>query len=274
MAHCDNPKRKSVCVTLEEQAAVAWKLLLETGASTLIKTFEVFRKTVFNIKKRASDILKMTTDSTTRSTQKTSRVIMFPQIKNKIIDLVIVCRTQKLPMTISVLQQHALLWRESMLTQSTLSEKDREQFINCPTSNGWIIGFVKRFDLRAVRLSKEAGSVDALYLAKDMIALRKQLKTYDISCIFNIGETGLFYKLISRQTYISQHEARQSIRGTNAMKEKDRITRYVCTGGTGVRVPMCIIGNTKSFRCFRIEQPPVPYFGQCDAGSDTKTFKE
>lgn len=127
-------------------------------------------------------------------------------------------------MGIFVLQQCALLLQESMLTQSTLSETDRKRPIKFSASKGWIIGFVKRFEFQTVRLSGEDGSVDAPSIAKGMIALRKQLEEYDILCIFNVDETDLFYKLLLRQTHICQHEDRQSIKGTKAVKENDRIT--------------------------------------------------
>lgn len=123
-------------------------------------------------------------------------------------------------------------------------------------------------------LRGEAGCVDALSVKKDRIALREHLKEYDTSCILNVDEPGFCYKLYPRQTYIGQHKDRQFIRRIKVAKAKDRTAGYVCASVTSIRVSMCIIEKAKSPRCFQSEQPPVSYFSQCNAGSDTKMFKE
>ena len=62
--------------------------------------------------------------------------------------------------------------------------------------------------------------------------------------------------------------------GHKGYEEKDRVTGYVCTSATGIRVTMYIIGKPKNPRCFRIERCPVPYLNQRNAWSDTVTFKK
>lgn len=69
-----------------------------------------------------------------------------------------------------------------------------------------------------------------------------------------------------------KHADRSSVRGKNARRAKDYITGYVCTIGTGVLVPMCIIENSKNPRCFRIEKSLVPYRSQQKSLPDTFTF--
>lgn len=58
------------------------------------------------------------------------------------------------------------------------------------------------------------------------------------------------------------------------MKSKDRITGYVCTSATGVRVPVCMTGRPKNSRCFRVEKTPVPYLSQSNAWANTVTSKK
>ena len=59
------------------------------------------------------------------------------------------------------------------------------------------------------------------------------------------------------------------------MKAKDRITAYVGTNADGTsKLPMAIIGKPMNPRGFRLEKPPVPYFSQRNACSDSVTFNK
>ena len=59
------------------------------------------------------------------------------------------------------------------------------------------------------------------------------------------------------------------------MKAKDRITAYAGTNADGTcKLPMAIIGKPMNPRCFRLRKPPLPYFSQRNAWSDSVTFKK
>ncbi len=59
------------------------------------------------------------------------------------------------------------------------------------------------------------------------------------------------------------------------MSSKDRITAYVCTNADGSKkVPLAIIGKSKNPRCFRLGLPPVHYFSNKTAWSNSETFKQ
>lgn len=152
--------------------------------------------------------------------------------------------------------------RETMLNDTTTCEEDRSRLTTFAASVGWVDKFVRRHALRSVSMHGEAASANAAKVAQNMVTLRQALKEFDLDCIFNMDETGLFYKLLPRRTYICDFEDRKSVRGTKAMRAKDRITAYVCTNATGQKVPMSIIGTAKNPRCFRVERPPVHYSHQ------------
>lgn len=88
-----------------------------------------------------------------------------------------------------------------------------------------------------------------------------------------MAETGLFYKLLPRQTYICKHKNRQSVGETKAVEAKYRVIGNVCTNEAGVKVPICIPEKSKMPRCFCIEKPPLVFLSQRDAWSDTTTLK-
>lgn len=136
-------------------------------------------------------------------------------------------------------------------------------------SKGWLVSLAKCNALQIVTLSGESGSVKAASVAQHMISFCKRLEQYELSWIFNMNETGLFYNPLPRQTNIRKHENGQSARETKAMKAKDRIIGHVWTLAAIAKVPMCIIGKPTTPRFFYIKKPPVPYFSQRNAWSDT-----
>lgn len=50
-------------------------------------------------------------------------------------------------------------------------------------------------------------------VAREIADLRKTLSGYDIDNIYNVDETGLFYKLLPRKMYILPTEDKKSLRG-------------------------------------------------------------
>ena len=84
-----------------------------------------------------------------------------------------------------------------------------------------------------------------------MEAIRLACLDYDMENIFNVDETGTFFRLLPKRTYLSTAENRKTARGTKAMKAKDRVSAYMCTNATGTgKVPIAIIGKSKSLGCF------------------------
>ena len=91
----------------------------------------------------------------------------------------------------------------------------------------------------------EAGSVDVEYIAEGMEAIRLTCLDYDMENIFNVDETGIFFRLLPKRTYLSIAENRKTARGTKAMNAKDCVSAYMCTNATGTgRVPIAIIGKS------------------------------
>ena len=107
--------------------------------------------------------------------------------------------------------------------------------------------------------------------------VRAQRKAFcfDVQNIYNVDETGLFYKLLPRRTYILACETKKTLRGTKGMSAKDSITAYVCTSADGSqKPPLAIIGKAENPRCFRRGTPAVPYFSNKTAWSNTATFRK
>lgn len=70
----------------------------------------------------------------------------------------------------------------------------------------WANNFVLRNGLRSTTLHGEAGSVDPEAIEEGMAAIREMCKEYKVENVFNIDETGIFYKLLPNRTYLSKGE--------------------------------------------------------------------
>ncbi|CAN0330486.1 unnamed protein product [Ectocarpus sp. 4 AP-2014] len=142
-------------------------------------------------------------------------------------------------------------------------------------TNGWLHRFLKRYNYTHVNLHGEAGDVDTAKVAEEIERIREQLKEFDIEFIFNMDETGLFYRCFPRGTYVSREETAAGVnsktaRGSKAMKAKDRCTVIACGNVTGsLMVPLAIIGTSKQPMVFRhVRKPPCPYYAQTSAWLD------
>ena len=146
-------------------------------------------------------------------------------------------------------------------------------------SDGWLWRWHWRFNIaNSVRLHGEAAQVDLKIAEEQMEELRSQIvaKGYKHSNIFNMDETGLFYKAIPSRTYeINNLDKRQAGRGVKAMKAKDRLTVILCVNALGTcKISPVLIGSTKQPRCFKNNPPAIPYYHQKNAWSDAEIFSK
>ncbi|XP_066976300.1 tigger transposable element-derived protein 1-like [Macrobrachium rosenbergii] len=98
-------------------------------------------------------------------------------------------------------------------------------------SKGWFHRFQKRFHLKSVTLHGESASADTEAAAKYPEAFKKIIeeKGYHPEQVFNMDETGLFWKKMPSRTYLMKDEAKAS--GFKA--QKDRVTLIMCGNAAG-----------------------------------------
>ena len=78
-----------------------------------------------------------------------------------------------------------------------------------------------------------------------------QSKDYKVENIFNMDETGLFYRVLPNHMYLmpNDYDKRQAGHGLEAMKAKDRITIIPCVNSTRTcKVSPTVIGAAKNPR--------------------------
>ena len=100
-------------------------------------------------------------------------------------------------------------------------------------------------------------------MAGKISELPTTLSDFEEESIFNMDETGLFFKLFSERLYVLPTKNRKFVQGTKDMKAKSRVSIYVCTNAAGtLKDPLAFIGKAKNPLYFRKRNPPVAYFCQ------------
>ena len=268
-------KRSRTRLDIQQKLEALKMLNSGTPAAIVMKKFKVSSRFVTKLRKEGEKIQAII-DSEGRSIRtKTIRPVMYPEIDEKVYKFCDIARSTKLPVTQDLIRERALLVRDNLLQKNDLLDSDRNRFEKFSASVGWCQKFVKRHCICSVSLSGEAGSAYAEYFADSMIKIRDRLREFQVENIYNVDETGLFYKLLPRRSYIMAYEKKTTLRGTKQIDVKDRITAYVCTNADGSRkLPMAVIGKAANPRCFRLGTPPVPYFSNKTAWSHTATFRK
>ena len=114
-------------------------------------------------------------------------------------------------------------------------------------SNGWLDRFKKLYNIKEYKQHGEGASaeVNMPSAIQQMNNLRFECLNYHPRDIFNMDETGLFWKLQPDRSLATEQTS-------GGKKSKDRITAALCTNGDGSeKLNPWIIGRSKNPRCFK-----------------------
>jgi hypothetical protein len=114
-------------------------------------------------------------------------------------------------------------------------------------SNGWLDRFKRRYNIKEYKQHGEGASaeVNTLSAIQQMDNLRLECSNYRPCDIFNMDETGLFWKLQPDRSLATKQTS-------GGKKSKDRITIALCANGDGSeKLNPWIIGRSKNPRCFK-----------------------
>ncbi len=176
------------------------------------------------------------------------------------------------------------LWVENVtaggviLTDLLIKEKARVfasafniQESNLVFSNGWLEKFKKRNNIQRYRAHGEAGSAPLESLPEERMKLRRLLSQFTLDQIYNIDETGLYYRMPPNQTLSTKPILGQK-------KDKTRITVLLGTNAIGTdKLKPWVIGNAKRPRPLQrvnLERLPVHFRGNPKAWMNSTIFEE
>ncbi|XP_052271459.1 tigger transposable element-derived protein 4-like [Dreissena polymorpha] len=139
-------------------------------------------------------------------------------------------------------------------------------------STGWLASFLSRNNIVLGTMSCERGDVnkDTVYDWKEK--LPTLCEGYEPMNIFNMDETGLFFRDTTRKSY---HFKETELAG--GKRSKERITVALCASMTGEKLPPLVIGKSAKPRCFgkiKTEKLPVMYRNNKKAWMNTELMKE
>ncbi|XP_069188071.1 tigger transposable element-derived protein 1 isoform X1 [Procambarus clarkii] len=127
------------------------------------------------------------------------------------------------------------------------SSEDEEIF---KASRGWFEKFRKRNGIHSVVRHGEAASSDKVAAEKFVPVFQEFVAKEEFlpQQVFNCGKTGLYWKRMTKRTYITQEE--QSLPGHKPMK--DRVTLVLCANASGdCKVKPLLVSHSENPRVFK-----------------------
>ena len=138
-------------------------------------------------------------------------------------------------------------------------------------SNSWLDRFKKCNNIRRYRIHGESGSAPLATLPEEREKLRQLLIRFPPDQIYNIDETGLYYRMAPNQTLSTKPVLGQK-------KDKTRITILLGVNATGMdKLKPWVIGKAKRPRPLshvNLERLPVHYRGNPKAWMNSTVFEE
>ena len=149
--------------------------------------------------------------------------------------------------------QRRIELRGGFTSAELLKEKAKEFWLHLPQytdqsipefSTRWLEGFKKRFHISVRARHGEAGST-TVSVEEEMRSLQTIAGEYQEEDIYNMDETGLFWKMIPSRSLSSQSQP-------GLKKDKPRISIALATNATGTdRIPLWFVGQARTPRALR-----------------------
>lgn len=124
-------------------------------------------------------------------------------------------------------------------------------------SNGWLEKFLKRHNLVCKTMSGERGDLNQETVSDWKARLPTICKDFEPQDIFNMDETGIFFKSGRWTTYCPS-----DVDCAGGKRAKNRITVALCASMTGEKLKPLVIGRSGKPHCFsrvKVEALPVTY---------------
>lgn len=273
-------QRKRKVLDLNQRMAVV-RLLRETPQTQkfISESYGISERNVRKLWNKRAEIQKdfdlaITSGSEYFLKKKNGKKPQVPEVDIRVKQLISLARHAKLPVTRSTLLTMAHRARNELLERSDISDSRKDKLRVLTFGEKWVRNYVRRESLHSIVLHGEAGSVDEARLAAKIVELKLKIEDFSLENIYNMDETGFFFRLMPKRSYISQGENRSTVRGTKQMRTKDRISVYACTSAVGDKVPLAYIGKSKIPRCLgKRNLARYNYQAQSNAWADQTTTR-
>ena len=142
-------------------------------------------------------------------------------------------RDHKISITRAVIEVMGNIAKADMLEDPHFSDTEKAILNNFYPGRKFVRGIIMRHNLKSILLHGEGADAEAVLLRPEVIAsladLASVIAEYPPQNVFNMDETGLFYRCLPRRTYLLSHENTKEARGSKALKDKYRVSVYMFT---------------------------------------------
>ncbi|XP_017165864.1 tigger transposable element-derived protein 1-like isoform X2 [Poecilia reticulata] len=259
------PKRKRKMLTIAQKVELLDMLKEGKSYAAVGRHFEINESSVRSIKKEEKNIR---TTAAVSFNQNAKRVVT---VRNKTIvrmESVLAlwindCRKKNITLDTNTIRTKAKKLYETFAENNDVPDNEEDDDAEpgpssaSPTgptpfnaSKGWFDKFQKRFGLKSVSMHGEAASADTdgaeEFVNKKFKAIIEE-GGYKPEQVFNMNETGLFWKGIPSRTFIMKDEAKAP--GFKA--QKDHVTVIMCGNAAGFMIKPGLIYKSKNPRALK-----------------------
>ena len=210
-------KKTRNAVTLEKKLKIIEKIESGEKFTAVGRYFKLPESTVRSIVKQTDKIKKTSESVTPITATKTSRTRCFlmTEMENLLSNWIEDLNQNHMPVSTQIIMNKSLSLFDHLKSQHGGEEVFK-------ASKGWFDRFKKRSNLHNLKMIGESASADLESAEKYPIEFRKIVErgNYPANLIFNVDETGLYWKRMPTRTFISMEEKAAS--GFKAAK--DRLT--------------------------------------------------
>ncbi|CAG9806890.1 unnamed protein product [Chironomus riparius] len=215
-------------------------------SSSISRKYKHKYTTIVNICKRDKQKLESTTEQNDRGLNASTK--LRPDIMIKLESMLFIwiedCNQKGLPLSMENISI------KSKDIYKSLKEKLDPQDKHCfNSSRGWFDKFKKRYQLHNLVLNGEAASADKTQADSFVETFLSKIDgNYSLDQIFNVDETGLFWKRMPSRTYIAQ----QSKSAAGHKVSKERLTLLLGANASGeFKLKPLLIYTSENPRAFK-----------------------
>ena len=144
--------------------------------------------------------------------------MQYPEIESAIHNFCALMRSQRLPLSFSIIQACDQMVTEQVCTR------------NFSVSTGWIMKVLRRTDIRLfLWLHTKGISLLPPDHSGRVQEIRDVSKDYSLQNVYNIDESGLFTRMGPIQSYLMPNVMRTCVCGTDLQKHKNQVTTVYST---------------------------------------------
>ncbi|KAK3104668.1 hypothetical protein FSP39_007460 [Pinctada imbricata] len=252
--------KKRVLLTLGQKVEAIKLLDSGKAAYKIAEDLGVGKTQIQNLRKRKREILDDFENNLPSSTKRRRHITGNEEVNKLVLEFFKDAVSRRIIVNGPILKEKALQFAEDLGISSFKG------------SNGWLESFLKRNGISFGTQSGERGDVDIDTVADWKLKLSTIIQDYDLENVFNMDETGLFFKDTTRKTFYFKGED-----CAGGKKSKERITVALCSSVSGEKLPPLIIGKAEKPRCFsKIDKStlPVNYYSNKKAWMTRDIFND